>query len=131
MFDRDGSMSTRCVVCGEAGHASKDCTCPGGGKDERRDVHLRAYQRRKPEAEMDSAKGGKGKKGKGKGKYGTTTNTTAGQRPTTQWGLKPTAKAVTNDPDEQFPRGAAGLDSWANVWLQYRPTQCAGTKLTK
>ena len=83
MFDRNGNMSTRCVACGESGHQSKDCTCPGGGKYERRDVQLRPYQRQKTEAEMDSAKGGKGKKGKGKGNKGNAPPTSDIPWPTT------------------------------------------------
>merc|ERR1719193_2554949 len=150
MIDADGKVLSRCVICGEQGHTSKDCKYPGGGLDPERERHQHEYKERQQQHGGDAGKGGKGGKGKkgdwskgkgkdkgkgkGKDKSGKGPAGTGGapdsthQQPTTQWVPKPTAKAVTNGHSDKFPIGAAGLDSWANVWLQYRPTYDVGAK---
>merc|ERR1712083_1166134 len=74
MIDADGKVLSRCVICGEQGHTSKDCKCPGGGLDPERERHQQEYKERQQQHGGDATKGGKGGKGKkgdwskGKGK---------------------------------------------------------------
>merc|ERR1711920_110346 len=64
MIDADGKVLSRCVICGEQGHTSKDCKYPGGGLDPERERHQHEYKERQQQHGGDAAKGGKGGKGK-------------------------------------------------------------------
>lgn len=118
MFDQNtGELVNRCLTCGESGHKSRDCKRDGGGLDPKREEHRKAYQYRQKSHHESGGKGhgkdggknnGKdgGKKGGGRGRGGE-------QR-------QPTAKAVTASSEGIFPNGAAGIDSWANVYLRHK-----------
>ena len=134
----DNKPIQRCIICGSMSHTSKDCTCPGGNKDPKKEEVWQAYRARK---EKELAKLGvedSGGKSKGKGKKGGK----GGKKGKAKEGSNSTAAAATNPglPDAAtvgaaarttvvvagsttsnttFPEGAVGLDSWANVWLKH------------
>ena len=130
----------RCIICGNTSHVSKDCTCPGGNKDLKKDEVWQAYRERKEKALAEGGagaseqggkggKGGKGKKGDKGGKGKKCDKRGEGGQPAT--GPAAMAKAAaatepgavvsaaTTTSRAPFPAGAAGLDSWANVYLKH------------
>ncbi len=126
----------RCVICGKNGHTSKGCRAPGGQLDPDKEKAWERYRARREEAQPKKGKGEKGKGEKGKGGKGTgkkgkgkgkgKDDEQQPQAPPAKAGapVKPNAKAAVvasanakNGGD--FPAGAVGLDSWANVWLKH------------
>ena len=89
--DAKGELVGRCVTCGGTGHVHKECAQPGGRKDPDRVTNLQKAAKDIPF--------------KGKGEGG---------------GPRPSARAGRwNQRRLPFPAGAAGWDTWANVWLRH------------
>ena len=126
----------RCFICGSSQHVSGDCSCPGGGKDPKKDENWQDYRERRKQAEEAGKVGkgstGKGPKGKGKGKgKGKTKSKDGGYtKPDAGKGknLPEQAKAcldlaraaaVDAEASARFPKDGVALDSWANVWLKH------------
>ena len=123
----DGKPVLRCVVCGKNDHTSKECKAPGGQLDPDREKSWEQYRARREEAQTKGKT--KGKKGKGKSKGNDHTAQQQQQAPAGKGGAsqRPKAKvkaarvaaADATDGGGDFPAGACGLDSWANVWLKH------------
>ena len=142
LYDGD-VLVNRCITCGKPGHVTKDCRAPGGGADPKREEVWKAYrERREAAAKANEEKGAGGKetqpkgkgyggrgqgkaKGKAQGKVNIADAATVelseapAASPSTARMASATAAAVNNS--RSFPAGAAGLDSWANVYLTHVP----------
>ena len=128
----NGKLVDRCFVCGRSGHPTKDCKAPGGGADPKKDEVWKAYKelaaQKRKESGGDGNTDAKGKrKGKGKGKKGKDKGQDKGAGKGDPQGQPPTASSIivaaAVDRDGAFPPGAAGLDSWANVYLIHAKPQ--------
>ena len=110
--DKDGKPVLRCVVCGQKDHISKTCTAPGGQADPGKEKAWEQYrERRDQKGKGGKDSGGKGKSNKGKARAKSKADSTA---------LAAIASSANAEScDGEFPAGAVGLDSWANVWLKH------------
>ena len=92
----------------------------GREKDPNHDQSWEKYRARKAEAQQHTPTPGAEPKGKGKGK-GKTKGKNKGKQDSSS-NTQNTARslnALAGRTPKKFPEGAAGLDSWANVYLQY------------
>ena len=120
----NGELVDRCFVCGRSGHPTKECKAPGGGADPKKDEVWKVYKElaaKKKQESNGNKEGAKGEKTKGKGRgKGKDAQEKGGGKSEPQ-GQPPTASsmivAAAVDGDGAFPSGAAGLDSWANIYL--------------
>ena len=134
MFTADGTMVTRCLNCGSLSHVVKESRAPGGGQDPDKGKALEEYRARRSQHAPASMKGQKGGKsygkasGSGKSQAYIEQSGTSNQAVFTGKGKKDKGKeryahAITSfaasHGSSSFPKGAAGLDSWANVYLKY------------
>ena len=85
----------------------------------------KAYRERKEKALAAEGKGGKGKDTKGEGKGGKGKDSKGkgkgnkGKKGVDDKKAYATIAASASTAKAAFPEGAAGLDSWANVWLKH------------